>query len=91
MKLNIYCNGYTRDSHTSGLCRRTALPLNQTVKKQLLYTEERLQVAREEIAYLKAYAHLDTSFDEQSSSTIKSVAAQVNVIDDTHPTSAVHT
>ena len=61
----------------------------QTVKKQLLYTEERLQVAREEIAYLKAYAHLDTSFDEQSSSTIKSVAAQVNVIDDTHPTSAV--
>ena len=60
-------------------------------KKQLLYTEERLQVAREEIAYLKAYAHLDTdtSFDEQSSSTIKSVAAQVNVIDDTHPTSAV--
>ena len=64
-------------------------PLNQTVKKQLLYTEERLQVAREEIAYLKAYAHLDTSFDEQSSSTIKSVAAQVNIIDDTHPTSAV--
>ena len=88
MKLNIYCNGYTRDSRTSGLCRRTALPLNQTVKKQLLYTEERLQVAREEIAHL---AHLDTSFDEQSSSTIKSVAAQVNVIDDTHPTSAVHT
>ena len=27
--------------------------------KQLLYTEDRLQVAREEIEYLRAYANLD--------------------------------
>ena len=71
--------------------KKMKISKNQFSLKQLLYTEDRLQVAREEIEYLRAYAnldtsfeaqvnttddaHLDTSFDEQSSSTIKTVAA----------------
>ena len=50
-------------------------------KKKLLYTEDRLQVAREEIEHLRAYVNLDnldTSFE-----------AQVNTTDDAQLNSAV--
>ena len=41
-------------------------------RKKLLYTEDRLQVAREEIEHLRAYANLDnldTSFEAQVNTT----------------------
>ena len=55
--------------------------LPDSKEKKLLYTEDRLQVAREEIEHLRAYVNLDnldTSFE-----------AQVNTTDDAQLNSAV--
>ena len=40
-----------------------------TAKKKLQYTESKLQVAREEIQFLRAHANLDASFEAQVNTT----------------------